>query len=105
MNLKIVDSKLKKDLQITLDRLIEKNHEIDDTDIDGEKVMMDLDKGEYFMMNEVGSRIWDIIDKPIKVNKLIEILLEEYEVKYEECEEAVIGFLEKLNCTELININ
>ena len=24
--------------------------------------MMNLDKGQYFMMNEVGSRIWELIE-------------------------------------------
>ena len=53
--------KLKRDLRINLDTIINKNLEIDDTDLDGEKVMMNLERGEYFMMNEVGSRIWEII--------------------------------------------
>ena len=96
--------KLKKDFGINLDTVINKNLEIDDTDLDGEKVMMNLDKGEYFMMNEVGSRIWDIIDKPIKVKEIIETLTLEYEVDEEVCKDAVIEFIERLNKAELINI-
>ena len=37
--------KVKKDYGINLDTVINKNLEIDDTDLDGEKVMMNLDKG------------------------------------------------------------
>ena len=64
--------KIKKDFGINLDTVINKNLDIDDTDLDGEKVMMNLDKGEYFMMNEVGSRIWEIIEKSISVKEIIE---------------------------------
>ena len=72
--------KVKRDLRINLDTIINKNLEIEDTDLDGEKVMMNLEKGEYFMMNEVGSRIWEIISKPINVKDIIETLRSEYEV-------------------------
>lgn len=32
-----------------LETVVERNHEIDASDLDGEKVMMDLEKGQYFM--------------------------------------------------------
>ena len=97
--------KIKKDFGINLDTVINKNLEIDDTDLDGEKVMMNLDKGEYFMMNEVGSRIWDIIIEPINVKGIIEALLSEYEVDEETCTDTVIEFLGRLNNAELISIS
>ena len=97
--------KVKKDYGINLETVINKNLEIDDTDLDGEKVMMNLDKGEYFMMNEVGSRIWDIIIEPINVKGIIEALLSEYEVDEETCTDTVIEFLGRLNNAELISIS
>ena len=97
--------KIKRDYGINLDTIINKNLEIDDTDLDGEKVMMNLDKGEYFMMNEVGSRIWDIIIEPINVKGIIEALLSEYEVDEETCTDTVIEFLGRLNNAELISIS
>ena len=48
-----------------LETIVERNHEIDATDLDGEKVMMDLDKGQYFMLNGVGGDIWELTEKPI----------------------------------------
>lgn len=96
---------VKKDWGINQESLVSKNLEIDDTDLDGEKVMMDLDKGKYFMMNEVGSRIWDIIEEPIKVNKIIETLTSEYEIDSKTCEDTVVDFLGRLNNAELISIS
>ena len=97
--------KVKRDLRINLDTIINKNLEIEDTDLDGEKVMMDLDKGEYFMMNDVGSRIWEIISKPINVKDIIETLRSEYEVDEETCKCTVIDFLTGLNHAKLISIS
>ena len=95
--------KIKRDYGINLNTIINKNLEIDDTDLDGEKVMMNLDKGEYFMMNEVGSRIWEIISEPIR--RIIDTLCSEYEVDEEICKDTVVEFLGRLNNAELISIS
>ena len=97
--------KVKNDYGINLETVINKNLEIDDTDLDGEKVMMNLDKGEYFMMNEVGSRIWEIISEPINVKEIISTLRNEYEVDEETCRDTVIEFLGRLDNADLISIN
>ena len=97
--------KVKKDYGINLETVINKNLEIDDTDLDGEKVMMNLDKGEYFMMNEVGSRIWEIISEPINVKDIINTLRNEYEVDEETFKDTVIEFLGRLDNADLISIN
>lgn len=107
INLKkaIGNAKIKsKDNTIDLENIIIKNNEIDDSEIDGDKVMMNLDKGEYFMMNSVGSRIWDIIASPITVKEIMTTLIEEYDVEEETCKDSVIEFLVRLNNAELISI-
>ena len=97
--------KIKRDFGIGLDTIINKNLEIDDTDLDGEKVMMNLDKGEYFMMNEVGSRIWEIINEPMNVKGIVDALRSEYEVDEETCKDTVVEFLGRLNNADLISIS
>ena len=96
---------VKKDYGVNLDSVVSKNEEIDDTDLDGEKVMMNLDKGQYFMMNEVGSRIWEIISEPINVRRIIDTLRSEYEVDEETCKDTVVEFLGRLNNADLISIS
>ena len=85
--------------------LVNLSKEIDNTDLDGEKVMMNLDKGEYFMMNEVGSRIWEIISEPVNVKGIIDTLRSEYEVDEETCKDTVVEFLGRLNNADLISIS
>lgn len=89
---------------ICLDTLVEQNSSIDAADLNGEKVMMNLDLGQYFALNEVGSRIWEIMNEPISVNDIISKLLDEYSVDSETCKNTVLKFLESMNDAELINI-
>lgn len=77
---------------------------LDTTDIDGDKVMMDLDKGYYFMLNEVAGRIWDIVQRPISIEKVINTLLEEYEVEPDVCREQVIHFIHHLVDDSLLSV-
>lgn len=95
----------KKQVNIDINNFITRNEEIDATDLDGEVVMMNLEKGQYFMMNKVGSRIWEIIHEPVKVTSIISILLGEYDVEEMECQCTVIQFLNNLKNAELINVD
>ena len=94
----------RKDYGVNIDSVITKNTEIDDTDLDGEKVMMNLDKGQYFMMNEVGSRIWELIEGNTPIVNIIETLTNEYDVDEEICESTVIEFLGRLKDADLIKV-
>lgn len=96
---------IKKDYGVNIGSVITRNQEIDDTDLDGEKVMMNLDKGQYFMMNEVGSRIWEIIETPIHVKGIVEKLREEYDVDEQTCTDKVLEFLKSLNEADLIKVS
>lgn len=87
---------------ISPDSTIKRNPELVASEIDGETVMMSIDNGEYFGLDTVGSRIWEIIKEPIKVEQLIDILLEEFEVSREQCELDTIDFLNQLFDKKLV---
>jgi len=80
------------------------SREIDSADLNGEKVMMNLDKGKYFALNLVGSRIWEVIKEEIYVKDIINILLEEYDVDKATCERNVLDYLGVLKNEELITV-
>ena len=103
-DLKKFSGKEKNQCEVNINSVVSKNREIDDTDLDGEKVMMNLDKGQYFMMNEVGSRIWELITENTAVATIVETLLTEYNVDKETCENTVIEFLGRLEDADLIQV-
>lgn len=77
---------------------------LDSTDLDDEVVMMDIDRGKYYNFNAVGSRIWEIIEKPISVKEVVGELLKEFDIDEKKCEASVLNFVNRLKDDELITI-
>lgn len=76
--------------------MIQRSEDIPWTTIEGEVLMMSIEQGQYFSLNQVGSRIWDLLETPIEQTALIQQLTAEYEVSAEVCREQVGSFLARL---------
>jgi hypothetical protein len=64
-----------------------------------ELVMMDLDKGKYFSLNLVATRIWELLESPSDIDQLCGVLSGEYDVDPAQCRretEEVLGEMVKL---------
>ncbi|MBR5637418.1 MAG: PqqD family protein, partial [Pseudobutyrivibrio sp.] len=79
-----------------LDKTIKIEKNLDVTELDGEKVMIDFDSGKYFMIKGAGNDIWDMMKDDIKVETIIDKLLEEYDVEKKECQESVFTFVNQM---------
>lgn len=64
--------------------------------VGGELVMMSVEEGKYIGLNEVGARIWELLDTPQPRDALEVRLLQEFEVTPEVCRNEVDAFLAKL---------
>lgn len=69
---------------------------------DGELVLLHLDRGTYFALNDVGSRIWELCDGSNSFASIIEVLAEEYEAPAELIEEDASALLTELISDELV---
>jgi hypothetical protein len=67
-----------------------------------ELVMMDIDKGKYFSLNPVATRIWELLDKPCSLDELCESLMFEYEVDQSLCKKEVSEYLRQMDKLGLI---
>jgi hypothetical protein len=61
-----------------------------------ELVMMDIDQGKYFSLNPVATRIWDLLDEPKGIEELCGSLMDEYEVREDQCREEVDVYLAEM---------
>jgi hypothetical protein len=68
----------------------------------GETVLLDLASESYFGLDEVGTRIWQLLQAGQGEAEIIETLLDEYEVERQELENDVAELLEKLEGEGLI---
>jgi len=75
------------------------------SEIDGEIVMLSLKKGEYYTLNQVASEIWRRIESPVKVDDLVNSLLSEYEVEYQQCYNETLLCLKDFWNKALIDIS
>lgn len=89
---------------ISTESIVSQIDEIVASDIDDEKVMMSIEKGRYYGLDPVGSRVWELIGKPIRVSELIDTLLLQYDVDRETCEQDVLSFLEELYEDEILRV-
>ena len=64
-----------------------------ESEIDGEAVMMSIDKGEYYGLDAVGTEIWRLLVEPRSFGEICSELLERYEVQPERCRADVGRFL------------
>ena len=81
---------------IGMTTLVVRQDDVFFADIDDEVVMMSQDLDSYCGINEIGSRIWQLIESPVTVSDLCQILREEFEVEREVCELEVTRFLGQL---------
>lgn len=86
------------------DTILRRKHDQLFSEIDGEVVMLSIENSEYYGMDKVGSRIWQLLEKPINFKQLIKTLLDEYEVTEEQCTEETVNFIEQLVEKELVEI-
>lgn len=64
--------------------------------IEGETVMVNLDSGNYYSLDNIGAEIWGLIENKIGVNGIIEDIACRYTGKREEIERAVSDLVNEL---------
>jgi sorbitol-specific phosphotransferase system component IIA len=50
-------------------------------EVSGETVLLDLSGEKYFGLNEVGTRVWQLLQESGDLNWIFSTLLEEYEIE------------------------
>jgi hypothetical protein len=73
-------------------------------DLSGESAILNLKAGVYYGLNEVGTRIWKLIQEPKRVSELRNAILEEYEVEPHRCETDIMALLQDLLGNGLIEV-
>ena len=89
-------------IKITLTTIIQRNNETLTSDLDGEKVMMSIERGEYYGLGKTGTFIWDNIDEPVTVSDLVSMITEKYNVDKNRCLNDIEPFITDLVEKELI---
>ncbi|WP_428245400.1 PqqD family peptide modification chaperone [Ferrovibrio sp.] len=67
-----------------------------------ELLMMSAAEGKYFNLNDVGTRIWELLAQPVSVEGLVKALTDEYEVDADTARAQVLEFMVALRTRGLL---
>lgn len=70
----------------------------------GEAVILNLKAGIYYGLDEVGTRIWELVQEPWSVKDVREAVLEEYDVEPDLCERDLMALLQELAAEGIIEV-
>ena len=65
-------------------------------EVSGETVILDLQSEAYFGLNEVGTRIWQLMQEHDKLQTVFDIMVEEFDVVPEQLELDIRNFCDEL---------
>ena len=73
-------------------------------EVEGETVLLDLQSESYFGLDEVGTRIWQLLQEHKTLQEVLDIMLEEYDVDEKQLETDLNELLKKLLDVKLITV-
>jgi hypothetical protein len=83
---------------------VARNNEVLHASAGEELVMMSIEAGNYYGLDPIGRRIWEIIGEPQTVSGICARLIAEYDVPPEVCECEVLAFLSELAEQRIIDV-
>lgn len=84
------------------DRPLRAEHVVART-MEGEAVLLDLNSEEYYSLNEVGSRVWELADGQHSVGDMVDAIVTEYEAERAQVREDVLDLLDELSREGLVS--
>lgn len=90
-------------MEITPETVLQRKGDLLFNEIDGEVVMLSVENSEYYGMDKVASRIWELLEHPLSLKELISRLMSEYKVSEERCTEDTLTFINLLKKKKLIS--
>lgn len=91
---------------MNLNQTITLSPDVISQEVSGETVLLDLESENYFGLDAVGTRIWQLIKENDDLQAIYDTLLEEYEVEEQRLQtdlETILGEITQLGLVTLEN--
>jgi hypothetical protein len=83
-------------MAMTLETYPRRNEQLLTQESSGTLILFNLDNGQYYALNEVGSRVWDLSDGTLSVSQIVETISGEYDAPADAVRADVLELLEEL---------
>lgn len=74
------------------------------SDFGAEQVILNLRDGVYYGLEDVGARIWQLLQRPTTVAAMREALVDEYDVDSARCERDLFALVQDLAARGLVEV-
>ena len=74
-------------------------------DVDGEAVLLNMQTGKYYGLDEVGTRMWAVLAEHGSVEPAFRALLEEYDVADAQLRQDLLHLVDELASRGLLQVN
>ena len=66
------------------------------TDMDGETMMMSVETGKYFHLDDIATSVWAELEQPRTLDQVVDQLQASYDVDADQCRNDTLELIEKL---------
>lgn len=70
----------------------------------GVVIILGLTDGLYFELDEVGARVWSLLQQSSPLQSVLDVLLEEYDVGRTQCEQDLLQLVDELIDRDLVQV-
>ena len=92
-------------MDISLDTRVSRHPHQTSCQVADEVVVLNMSDENYYGLNPVGARVWELIREPLTVREVRDTLVEEFEVSRDQCERDLLGLLLDMAEHELIQVH
>lgn len=71
--------------------------------VEGEAVLVLPERGEVKVLNEVGARIWELVDGSRTIREIVDVICAEYDVEQAQAESDTLAFIAELESKGIIS--
>ena len=89
---------------IHLETRVRQARDLLDAEIGGQTVMMSIGRGKYYVLDPIGTEIWDLLKKPRTVRELCDEALPRFDVERSRGEEDIVMFVRDLHQSCVIDL-
>ena len=88
-----------------LDSRVRINEDVLFQELNGEGVLLNLKSGVYFGLDQVGTRVWQLLEKHTVLSEILEAVVAEYDVPQERCARDLVALIADLERHDLVTLS
>ncbi len=89
-------------ISLITDTLWRRTPEVLHSEVDKEYILMSIESNYYYGLDEVASRIWELLEQPRSASELCQMLTSEYDIDETTCQTETLELLQHLEQRNLV---